>query len=65
MFRIAYLSFADLDLGFSLISFNVGNNTFLHTVVNKFALFSFAGRYREGLLLVFEYKFKKRYKPRL
>ena len=58
-FLTAYLSFADREREFSFISFDVGINTFLHTVLNKFDLFSFVGRYLEGLLFISEWRLKK------
>ena len=50
----AYLSFADLDLMFFLISSESETIGFLEQNLNKFNLFSFAGKYLEGFLFKFE-----------
>ena len=59
MLLIAYLSFAERDLAFSLISFNSGFKGFLENDLNKHNLSLLIGKYLEGLLFKLEYRLKK------
>ena len=51
---MACLSFADLEREFFFISSKFGIRGFLETKLNKFSLFSFAGKYLEGFFFKFE-----------
>ena len=54
LFLTAYLSFADRERIFSLISLMSATSGFLETDLNKLDLFSFIGKYLEGFFFKFE-----------
>ena len=63
MFLIAYLSFADRERIFSLISFIPAVRGFFEINLNKLDLFSFIGKYLEGFFAKFRIYIGKRTDP--
>ena len=59
MLLIPYLSFADRERIFFLISFISATSGFFDTNLNKLDFFSFIGKYLDGFFFKFEYRLKK------